>query len=86
MGPDEICESYAKNSNKKKITIRIDQKEDMVVIEGEADALKFIGNLLLAQAEFKKDCSFFIGPKGAGMALFDKNKSTHGLYINRLSC
>lgn len=83
MRPDDVCEAYGNNKRWKRITIQID--EDMVLVEGEAEALEFVGNLFLAQAKYEKDCSFFLGPKTAGRAFFTK-KSTHGLYIHRLPC
>lgn len=57
----------------------------MVLIEGEREALEFLGNLLLAQARYEKDCSFFIGPKSVGKVFFSR-QSTFGFYIHRLPC
>ncbi len=80
MKPDDICREYSAN---KKITIQIE--EDMIIIEGEAEALEFVGHLILAQARFDDDCSFFIGPKTAGRIFFT-SQSSHGIYIHRLPC
>ncbi len=87
MIPDKVCAEYAEKKGMKKIAIQVfkDEEADMVLIEGEAEALEFLGNVLLAQARFEKDCSFFIGPNTAGYGFFTKN-STHGLYIHRLPC
>ncbi len=80
MKPDDVCANY---TGAKKIHIRVD--DDIVVIEGEAEALEFIGNLFLAQARFERDCGFQICPTGGGNAFFTR-ESTHGLYIHRLPC
>jgi hypothetical protein len=89
MIPDKICAEYGKKKAKKKLTIQTyKEKEtnaDMILIEGESEALEFLGNVILAQAKFAKDCHFFFGPKTAGNTFFTNN-STHGIYIHRLPC
>ena len=87
MIPDNVCAKYADTKDMKKFTIQVYKKNgaDMVLIEGEAEALEFIGKVIIAQAKFKKDCSFFMGPSTAGKTFFTKN-STHGIYIHRLPC
>jgi hypothetical protein len=92
MIPDKICAKYAgenKVPTKKKLTVKIIPEDEngpaIVLIEGEQEALEFLGRLLLSQARFKLDCGFQIGPKSAGNALFKRN-STHGIYIHRLPC
>ena len=82
MIPDDLCEA---NAGKIKITVQIDDDEGIVLIEGEAQALEFVGKLIIAQAEFEKDCSFFLHPHGPGNVFFT-GQSTHGLYIHRLPC
>ncbi|HEY40734.1 MAG TPA: hypothetical protein G4O18_02620 [Dehalococcoidia bacterium] len=90
ISPDKVCAAYAGKKRRKKLALQTYKEEetgaDMILIEGEADALEFLGNVLLAQAKFDKDCGFFFGPRTAGNAFFDKNRSTHGLYIHRLPC
>ena len=90
MKPDAVCAAYAEKKRRKKLTIQTYKEKktgaDMVLIEGEADALEFLGNVLLAQAKFEKDCGFFFGPRTAGNAFFDRKRSTHGIYIHRLPC
>ena len=87
--PDKVCATYADEKGVKKLVVQIYQEEetgaDMILIEGEANALEFLGNVLIAQAKFEKDCSFFFGPRTAGNFFFKKN-STHGFYIHRLPC
>lgn len=80
--PDEVCGVFADGPDR--ITFR--RLEDgMVLIEGNAAALRFLSNLLLVQASFEKDCGFQISPDGAGRALFSKN-SDLGIYIHRTPC
>jgi hypothetical protein len=80
---DEVCESYARR--KVKIAVRIlDAENDMILIEGDAKALEFLGNLFLAQAS-AGDCGFEIAPNSAGSAFFTPN-STLGIYIHRVPC
>ena len=55
-----------------------------VVIEGKAETLKFLGNLLLAAAE-EEDCGTQLSPKGPKTGFFDP-ASRYGLYLHRLPC
>lgn len=82
MKPDKICSA---NAGKVKISIGMTEDEEFFIIEGDAEALEFVGKLFIAQAKFEKDCSFFVGPRSAGNAFFTP-QSTHGLYIHRLPC
>ena len=59
-------------------------EEDTVVIEGEAPALEFLGNLLLAQAHAHDD-GFGLSPSGAGKVFFTPG-SVLGIYLHRLPC
>ena len=80
---DEVCESYARRNAK--ITVRVlDEENDMILVEGDASSLEFLGNLFLAQAR-ASDCGFQIAPNSAGKALFSPN-STLGIYIHRVPC
>jgi hypothetical protein len=89
MIPDHVCVEYADKKGLKKLTVQTYKEDetgaDMVLIEGQTDALEFLGNVLLAQAKFGKSCHFFFGPRTAGFRFFTK-KSTHGIYIHRLPC
>jgi hypothetical protein len=83
MSSDDICATYARK--RVKITVKIlDDKDDMVLIEGNADALEFLGNLFLAQAR-SRDCGFQIAPHSAGQAFFSQH-SRLGIYIHRVPC
>ena len=82
MTADRICKIFAN----KKIKIKITVEDDMVFVEGRAEALEFLGNLLLAHAKADSvDCGFQISPFGAGKIYFSSN-STKGLYIHRIPC
>jgi len=81
MTTDEICAAYADRDVK--VTCRT--MDGSVLLEGNREALEFLGNLLLAQANDVNCCYKSIDPNGAGNALFT-NKSNLGLYIHRLPC
>lgn len=77
--PDDICEQHATQNSK--ITLRM-LDDDLVLFEGDAESLKFMGELFLAVAQ-AKDNGFQVSPTGAGK-LFFTVESSHGLYIHRL--
>ena len=81
MTPDEVCKIYADSGVK--ITCR--KMDDFVLIEGNQEALEFLGNLLLAQANDGRSCKNSIAPHGAGNALFT-DESDMGFYVHRLPC
>ena len=77
--PDDLMGEFAASGAK--VTFRmLDGKT--ALIEGSAEALSFLGRLLLAQAQFAQDSGFQIAPNGAGSAVFTA-QSTLGLYIHR---
>ena len=80
--PDDVCAAFAKRRSK--LVVRALDNET-VLLEGDAAALEFLGNLLIAQARFVTDCGFEISPTGAGSAIF-ATAATSGLYIHRLPC
>ena len=80
--PDEVCSANADRGVK--LTSRL-MDEGYLLLEGDSEALKFLGELLIAQANFSPDCGFQIAPNGPGSALFTEG-STTGLYIHRLPC
>lgn len=82
--PDEVCEFCADKGIK--VTIRrMPEDPEYFLIEGDTEALEFLGQLLIAQARFEMDRAFQISPNGAGSALFGKESDT-GIYIHRLPC
>lgn len=82
--PDDLCGYFADKGIKLKIQ-KMEEDDNFVLIEGQAEALAFLGHLLIAQSELQRDCSFFLSPKGPGRGLFDR-KSDMGIYIHRLPC
>jgi hypothetical protein len=82
MTPDEVCAKYA--DRKVKITARA-MEDDLVLLEGDQEALAFLGNLLLAQANDERSCHKSLQPDGAGSTFFT-DISNLGIYIHRLPC
>ena len=81
--PDQVCAQYA--AKNVKVTIRpLDDDEETLLIEGDRQALEFLGRLLLAQAA-SGDCGFQLAPDGAGKTFFS-NRSSRGIYIHRVPC
>ena len=77
MSPDDVVGQAADKGTR----ISVNILDDLIVIEGESEALLMLSDLLAAHAR-GKDCGFQISPAGAGSALFT-DKSTHGLYLHR---
>ncbi len=77
MRSDDVCEEYA--AKNVKLTVRLLDDED-VLIEGNSEALEFLGQLLLAHAA--EEHGRHLGPDGAGSVFFSR-ESTKGIYINR---
>ena len=53
MTPNEVCADYS--DRKVKITARAIENE-LVLLEGNREALEFLGNLFLAQAKDERSC------------------------------
>jgi len=62
---------------------RMDSKT--ILIEGTEEGLKFLGKLLIAQAEDQVSCKNHLSPYGQGNALFTRT-SDIGLYVHRIPC
>jgi hypothetical protein len=77
--PDRICAKYA--TKKTSVVIR-QLDDDTIMIEAPAAGLRFLAELLLAQAGFAKDCGFQLDR--AAKQLDDSSEK--GLYIHRLPC
>ena len=59
---------------------------DTILIEGDAAALRFLGQFILAHSRAEKgDCHNGLHPREAGNAWFTK-ESTLGLYLHKLPC
>lgn len=81
MKTNDICEHYANKGTK--LTVRL-LDDDTVLIEGSDDALKFLGELIVAHVENEGD-GLHIGPNAAGNVFFT-TRSTLGLYLHRTPC
>jgi hypothetical protein len=81
MTPDEVCATYAYRN----VRITSRAMDNLILLEGNQEALEFLGNLLLAQANDELSCNKSIEPNGAGSALFS-DTSNLGIYIHRLPC
>jgi hypothetical protein len=63
---------------------RLREGEEYITIEAPAEGLRFLAELLAAQAE-DANCEIHLHPNAAGMAWFD-NRSPKGMWIHRLPC
>lgn len=77
MKPDDVCEKYSDSI----IKLSILKNKNFIVIKGDSCSLKFLSELISAQADTLTNSGFSISPKGAGSSYFVK-KSKLGLYIN----
>ena len=60
-----------------------DGKPSMMLVEGPANALKFLAQLLNTVADEEAEDSFFISPSGAGAFHFSST-SELGVYIHKI--
>ena len=80
-----VVQLYSRMSKPPKLTVQKLDKNS-VLIEGNAKALEFLGEYLLAHSRADlDDCHVGLSPKGAGSAWFTK-ESTLGFYFYRLPC
>jgi hypothetical protein len=80
--PDNVFSDYENKS------ININCKKldnDTILIEGDRASLEFLGQLIISQANYDKDCGVQFGPKSSGNTLFSKEAEL-GLYIHRVPC
>lgn len=76
---------YLKERRKPRLTIQKLDK-NTILIEGNAKALEFLGEFVLAHSRADTDdCGTGLDPKGAGRGWFTK-ESTLGFYLHRLPC
>jgi hypothetical protein len=80
-----VAKLYARRKKPPKLTMtKLDR--DTILIEGNADALEFLGQFILAHSRSDKDdCHNGLHPRGAGSAWFTK-ESTLGFYLHKLPC
>ncbi|HZW94856.1 MAG TPA: hypothetical protein VFF64_18045 [Candidatus Eremiobacteraceae bacterium] len=82
---DAVVRLHSRKKSGPKLTMaKLDR--DTILIEGDAAALRFLGQFILAHSRAKKgDCHNGLHPKGAGNAWFTK-QSTLGFYLHKLPC
>jgi len=90
--PNEVCEVFCERGVSLRLearTYELETSEELaqeyIIIEGNAEALRFLGELLVAQATFPNDCHCFIHPSGPGSVFFGDGASC-GVSIHRLPC
>ncbi len=86
MKTDEICERYSEKNVGLALRLLADEDGEppsTVLIEGPAQALRMLSELLVAIADETENEGFSISPFGAGKDHFSAT-SELGLYIHRL--
>lgn len=86
MKTDEICERYEDECVKINVSLLVDEDTSdpsTVLVEGNANALKMLGELFIAVAEEKENESFSISPFGPGNIHFSEDAKL-GIYIHRI--
>ncbi|CAN7678389.1 hypothetical protein [Aminobacter sp. LjRoot7] len=89
MGTDDIFERHA-NQGKAKLSLSLlpneseeEAADPLILIQGPHQALRLLGELLIAIADSEKERHSSASPKSAGSFHFDP-ASEFGFYINRL--
>jgi|SRR5882724_9090856 len=62
-----------------------DVLQTYVLLEGDKDALRFLGEVILAFVDSEAGCNWDIHPKGPGNIYFEAG-STLGIYLHALPC
>jgi hypothetical protein len=80
-----VVNFHARKKTPPKLTVtKLDG--DTGLVEGNAAALEFLGQFILAHSRADKDdCNNGLHPRGAGNAWFTK-ESTLGFYLHKLPC
>jgi hypothetical protein len=82
MTTNEVCEEYEGSGAKVSLKL-LEQDDGFILIEGDANALEFLGQLILAHAK-GKSCGLQLGPHAAGNIFF--SPESKGMYVHRLPC
>lgn len=86
---DDILSKHA--SSESKLTVRTfttDDKEfpqQYVLFEGDANALRFLAEFILAHVNSDVACDWSLHPSGAGSVHFS-SASTAGIFLHKLPC
>lgn len=84
MSISELLESHSESESKLKVRLlpaNEFERAGFVLLEGNAESLRFLGKLLIAVAEHADNYDLSLHPSGAGRIHFE-NDSDLGLYIN----
>jgi hypothetical protein len=83
---NDIVRLYSRRGKPPKLTVT-KLNRDTILIEGDAPALGFLGQLILAHSRADKYpcCKMSLHPKSAGSTWFTK-ESTLGFYLHKLPC
>lgn len=84
MSLQNILNDNHKKDVKLKIEVIGEPDDSLCLIEGNSEALFFLGTLLQEMSKNSGDCGFQISPNGAGSSFF--KESTIGLYLHRTPC
>jgi len=85
LDTNSVVRLYSRKKKPPKLTIlKLDR--DTILVEGDATALEFLGQFILAHSRAgKDDCHNGLHPRAAGNAWFTKD-STLGFYLHKLPC
>ena len=86
---NDILQKHSASSSKLTVRTFVEESEgsaeQFVLLENDAEALRFMAELILAHANSDEGCNRFIHPKGPGSAHFNM-ESTVGVYLHKLPC
>ena len=86
---NDVVEKHAASSSK--LTVRTlsetsgQTAEQYALIEGDASALRFLAELILAHLNSDESCGRQLHPNGPGSVHFNR-ESTIGIYLHKLPC
>ncbi len=83
---NDVVRLYSRRRKPPKLTMT-KLNRDTILVKGDAPALEFLGNFILAHSRAGKYpcCHTSLHPKCAGSAWFTK-ESTLGFYLHKLPC
>lgn len=81
----EILDRYENSGVRLHMKVIVNNDQSFVLIEGDSVSLKFVGELLVAQAEHADFCNLHLHPDGTGLTWFAEGSSI-GLYAHLLPC
>ena len=86
---EDLLTSHADGESKLTVRTFTDKDDEFsqrwVLVEGSADDLRFLAEVILAHANSDTGCSWGLHPDGAGSAHFSR-ASTIGIFLHKLPC